>query len=63
LSVILVTSELEVAQRVGIDPRDLFFELGRRQAVAGQEDVVPDVAKYVPTGRLGRHAATHRWRT
>lgn len=27
----------------GVDPRDVFFELGRRQAVAGQEDMIVDV--------------------
>ena len=26
-----------------VDPRDVFFELGRRQAVAGQEDLIVDV--------------------
>jgi hypothetical protein len=28
----------------GIDPRDILTELGRRQAVAGQEDWILDVA-------------------
>jgi 4-hydroxy 2-oxovalerate aldolase len=35
---------LDVAQRERVDPRDIFFELGRRQAVAGQEDLIVDVA-------------------
>ncbi|MGC4828284.1 4-hydroxy-2-oxovalerate aldolase [Micromonospora arida] len=35
---------LDVAQREGVDPRDIFFELGRLQAVAGQEDLIVDVA-------------------
>ncbi|MDQ7807503.1 4-hydroxy-2-oxovalerate aldolase [Amycolatopsis sp. A133] len=35
---------LDVARREGVDPRDVFFELGRRQAVAGQEDLIVDVA-------------------
>ena len=35
---------LDVARREGVDPRDIFFELGRRQAVAGQEDLIVDVA-------------------
>lgn len=28
----------------GVDPRDVFFELGKRQAVAGQEDLIVEVA-------------------
>jgi 4-hydroxy 2-oxovalerate aldolase len=35
---------LDVSRREGVDPRDVFFELGRRQAVAGQEDLIVDVA-------------------
>ena len=35
---------LDVAKREGVDPRDVFFELGRRQVIAGQEDLVVDVA-------------------
>jgi len=35
---------LDVSRREGVDPRDIFFELGRRQAVAGQEDLIVDVA-------------------
>lgn len=35
---------IEIARREGIDPRDVFFELGRRQAVAGQEDLIVDIA-------------------
>jgi 4-hydroxy 2-oxovalerate aldolase len=30
---------------VGIDPREILVELGRRKAVAGQEDWVVDVAE------------------
>ena len=32
------------AAPVQVDPRDIFFELGRRQAVAGQDDLIVDVA-------------------
>jgi 4-hydroxy 2-oxovalerate aldolase len=32
------------AQRLGLDPRDILVELGRRHAVAGQEDWIVDVA-------------------
>lgn len=35
---------LDVSRREGVDPRDVFFELGRLQAVAGQEDLIVDVA-------------------
>jgi 4-hydroxy 2-oxovalerate aldolase len=31
-------------ERYGVDPRDILMELGRRQAVAGQEDWILDVA-------------------
>ncbi|MFH7339657.1 4-hydroxy-2-oxovalerate aldolase [Streptomyces sp. KHY 26] len=34
---------LEQARRAGVDPRDVFFELGRRQAIAGQEDMIGNV--------------------
>ncbi|MFH8366087.1 4-hydroxy-2-oxovalerate aldolase [Streptomyces sp. NPDC018031] len=34
---------LELSGRAGVDPRDVFFELGRRQAIAGQEDLIVDV--------------------
>lgn len=35
---------LDIARREDVDPRDVFFELGRRQAVAGQEDLIVEVA-------------------
>ena len=28
----------------GVDPRDVFFKLGERKVVAGQEDVIVEVA-------------------
>jgi len=31
---------LDHASRAGVDPRDVFFDLGRRQAIAGQEDLI-----------------------
>lgn len=34
----------DVSRREGVDMRDVFFELGRQQAVAGQEDLIEDVA-------------------
>jgi len=33
-----------VASQYGVDPRDIFFELGRRKVVAGQEDLIIEVA-------------------
>lgn len=33
-----------VAKQLGVDPRDLFFELGKRQVVGGQEDLIIEVA-------------------
>lgn len=35
---------MAVATEMGIDPRDIFFELGPRQVVAGQGDLIIDVA-------------------
>ncbi|MFG2328463.1 4-hydroxy-2-oxovalerate aldolase [Streptomyces sp. NPDC048604] len=40
----------EISRREGIDPRDVFFELGRRQAVAGQEDLIVDVVMELRNG-------------
>ncbi|GAA1989650.1 4-hydroxy-2-oxovalerate aldolase [Kitasatospora viridis] len=34
---------VELCAGTGVDPRDVFFELGRRQAIAGQEDLIVDV--------------------
>ena len=33
-----------ISLQYGIDPRDLFFELGRRKVVAGQEDIIIEAA-------------------
>lgn len=33
------------AEVYGIDPRDIYFELGRRGAIAGQEDLIIEVAQ------------------
>lgn len=35
---------LRVAKQYGVDPRDVMFELGRRKVVAGQEDLIIEVA-------------------
>ena len=34
-----------ISSEFKIDPRDVFFELGRRKIVAGQEDIILEVAK------------------
>lgn len=34
-----------IAKEFNLDPRDIFFELGRRKVVAGQEDLILEVAK------------------
>lgn len=36
---------VRIAKENAVDPRDVFFELGRRRAVAGQEDLILDVVK------------------
>jgi len=33
-----------IARDFGVDPRDVFFALGRREVIAGQEDVILEVA-------------------
>ena len=34
-----------IAKEFNIDPKDIFFELGQRKIVAGQEDIILEVAK------------------
>ncbi|AOM39846.1 4-hydroxy-2-oxovalerate aldolase [Xenorhabdus hominickii] len=34
---------MERAGTAGVDPRDVFFELGKRQVIAGQEDLIAEV--------------------
>lgn len=41
------------AQEFGVDPRDIFFELGRRKVVAGQEDMIVEVALELARNRPG----------
>jgi 4-hydroxy 2-oxovalerate aldolase len=36
----------------GVDPRDIFFELGRRNAVAGQESLILEVALALKAQRV-----------
>ena len=39
-----------IAQETGVDARDIFFELGRRGIIAGQEDVIIEVAQELARG-------------
>lgn len=41
---------MRIAEEFNIDPRDIFFELGRRKVVAGQEDIILEVAKDLASG-------------
>ena len=38
-----------ISKEYGVDPRDVFFELGRRQVVGGQEDIIIEVAADLAT--------------
>ena len=40
-----------IGAELGIDPRDIFFELGRRNAVAGQESLILEVALALKAGK------------
>jgi 4-hydroxy 2-oxovalerate aldolase len=40
-----------IAALFQVDPRDVFFELGRRRVVAGQEDIILEVAKDLAEGK------------
>jgi len=45
------------AKEYGVDPRDIFFELGRRRVVGGQEDKIVEVAMELRDGKArGAHA-------
>lgn len=35
---------IKAAEQFGVDPRDIFMELGRRKAVGGQEDMIVEIA-------------------
>ena len=39
-----------IAKEFNVDPRDIFYELGRRKIVAGQEDIILEVAKELAQG-------------
>jgi 4-hydroxy 2-oxovalerate aldolase len=40
-----ITHVDRISKQYGVDARDVFFELGKRKAVAGQEDLIIDVAR------------------
>ena len=40
------------AKQMDVDPRDVFFELGRRKVVGGQEDLIIEVAAELATRKL-----------
>jgi len=44
----------KAAKRFGVDPRDIFMELGKRKMVAGQEDRIVDVAMYLAQKKTGQ---------
>lgn len=46
-----------LGERHGVDPRDILIELGRRGAVAGQEDWILDVTLALAGAREGEEAA------
>ncbi|WP_307813657.1 4-hydroxy-2-oxovalerate aldolase [Streptomyces sp. N35] len=43
---------LRTAAREGLDPIDLFMALGKRQALAGQEDLIADVARSLKSQQI-----------
>lgn len=45
-----------IATEHNVDPRDIFFELGRRNAVAGQESLILEVALQLAEKRKGYYA-------
>lgn len=45
------TKVKQAGQRFGVDPRDIFMELGRRKIVAGQEDFIVYAAMYLANNK------------
>lgn len=45
------TKVKQAAERFGVDPRDIFMELGRRKMVAGQEDFIVYVAMHLANNK------------
>ncbi|MFT3735697.1 MAG: 4-hydroxy-2-oxovalerate aldolase [Rhodocyclaceae bacterium] len=47
----------KVAAELGVDSRDIFFELGKRNAVAGQESLILEVGLRLAEKQRGSHAS------
>lgn len=45
---------MRVAAEFKVDPRDVFFELGRRKIIAGQEDLIIEVASDLAKNQRGK---------
>jgi len=45
------------AKQMGVDPRDIFFELGKRKVVGGQEDLILEVANELSQRKTQKPAA------
>lgn len=45
------------AQRFGVDTRDILIELGKRKVVAGQEDIIVDVATNLKQKKKGKFSS------
>ena len=43
---------LRAAERFGVDPRDIFVEVGKRKAVGGQEDLIVEIAQEIKRMKL-----------
>lgn len=46
------TQVKRAAERFGVDPRDIFVELGKRKVVGGQEDIVVEIAIELQKSKL-----------
>jgi 4-hydroxy 2-oxovalerate aldolase len=49
---------VRIAEEFSVDPRDVLFELGRRGIIAGQEDVIIEVAVALAARNRPRDATT-----
>jgi len=45
----------KAAKKFGVDVRDILIELGRRNVVGGQEDIIIDVANYLKQKKESKH--------
>lgn len=49
------------AEEYKVDPRDIFFELGRRRAVAGQEDMIIEIAAMLAENKNNSHKKAQKY--